>query len=61
MLNAVKISGRTKNGLGIDFFNALTENTTARIKTTTEQMNGDITTSNRKEVINPFSNYDIIA
>jgi hypothetical protein len=60
MLNAVKISGRTKNGLGIGFFNAITENTTARIKTTTEQINGDITTSNRREVVNPFSNYNIM-
>ena len=60
MLNAVKISGRTKNGLGIGFFNAITENTAASIKTTTEQINGDVTTSNRKEVINPFSNYNIM-
>lgn len=60
MLNAVKISGRTKNGLGVGFFNAITENTKATIKTTTEQMNGDVTTTTRKEVINPFSNYNIM-
>ena len=60
MLNAVKISGRTKKGLGIGFFNAVTENTSASIKTTAEQINGATTTSNRKEVINPFSNYNIM-
>ncbi len=32
MLNAVKISGRTKKGLGIGFFNAITEKTEATIK-----------------------------
>ncbi|TXD48287.1 DUF5916 domain-containing protein [Polaribacter sp. IC073] len=63
MLNAVKISGRTKNGLGIGFFNAITENTEATIKTTTEQMNGGTSTkrtTTRKVVINPFSNYNIL-
>ena len=63
MLNAVKISGRTKNGLGIGFFNAITENTEATIRTTTEQMNNGVTTETtaiRKEVINPFSNYNIM-
>ncbi|AUC83950.1 hypothetical protein CW731_00990 [Polaribacter sp. ALD11] len=63
MLNAVKISGRTKSGLGIGFFNAITENTEATIKTTTEQMNGGKTTetiTTRKEVISPFTNYNIM-
>ncbi len=32
LLNAVKISGRTKKGLGIGFFNAITEETEASIK-----------------------------
>ncbi|WP_438988581.1 DUF5916 domain-containing protein [Polaribacter sp.] len=53
MLNAVKISGRTKKGLGIGFFNAITETTKATIKNnTTEQT--------RQEVINPFTNYNIL-
>jgi hypothetical protein len=63
MLNALKISGRTKGGLGVGFFNAITENTEASIRTTTQQINGGITTetiTNRKEVINPFSNYNIM-
>lgn len=53
MLNAVKISGRTKKGLGIGFFNAITEKTEATIKNNTT---GEI----RKEVIDPFTNYNIL-
>lgn len=53
MLNAIKISGRTKNGLGIGFFNAITENTVATIKDT-------ITNTIRETSINPLSNYNIL-
>ncbi|ARV05402.1 hypothetical protein BTO04_01260 [Polaribacter sp. SA4-10] len=63
MLNAVKISGRTKKGLGIGFFNAITEKTDATIRTKTEQINGSTTNetiTNRKEVISPFTNYNIL-
>ncbi|MCI2227877.1 DUF5916 domain-containing protein [Polaribacter sp. MSW13] len=63
MLNAVKISGRTKSGLGIGFFNAITEKTQATIKTTTEQTNGGATSktiTTRKEVIDPFTNFNIL-
>ena len=53
MLNAVKISGRTKNGLGIGFFNAITEETKATVK--------NIDTEETREVItNPLSNYNIM-
>ncbi|WP_343330371.1 DUF5916 domain-containing protein [Polaribacter staleyi] len=53
MLNAVKVSGRTKDGLGIGFFNAITEKTEATIKNNT-------TGDTRKEVIAPFTNYNIL-
>jgi len=53
MLNAIKISGRTKNGLGIGFFNAITDKTEATIK---NNSTGNI----RKEITNPFSNYNIL-
>lgn len=53
MLNAVKISGRTKGGLGIGFFNAITEKTEATIR---NNNTGEI----RKEVIDPFTNYNIL-
>lgn len=51
-LNALKISGRTKKGLGIGFFNAITEETEARIR------NND-TQEIRKEVVEPIANYNI--
>jgi hypothetical protein len=53
LINTVKISGRTKNGLGIGFLNAITEKTYATIKNTD-------TDSTRKEVIEPLTNYNIL-
>ncbi|REH00376.1 DUF5916 domain-containing protein [Flavobacterium aquicola] len=53
LLNAVKISGRTKKGLGIGFLNAVTEKTFATIKDT---MSLEV----RKEVIEPLANYNIV-
>ncbi len=52
LLNALKISGRTKRNLGIGFFNAITEKTVARIKNTE-------TNTVREEVIEPIANYNI--
>jgi len=52
-LNAIKISGRTKNGLGIGVFNAITEESFANIKDT-------ITGESRKEVVEPFANYNVL-
>ncbi len=52
LLNALKISGRTKGNLGIGFFNAITEKTEIRITDT-------ITGAVRKEVVEPISNYNI--
>ncbi len=51
-LNAVKVSGRTKNGLGIGFFNAITEKTKANV------INTD-TGEKRSEVVEPLANYNI--
>ncbi len=53
MLNAIKVSGRTKKGLGIGFFNAITGKTEASILNNT-------TKETRKEVTNPVSNYNIL-
>lgn len=52
MLNAVKLSGRTKKGLGIGVFNAVTEKTTAKIKNI---ISGEI----RSEVTEPLANYNL--
>ncbi len=53
LLNAVKISGRTEKGLGIGFLNAVTEKTKATI------LNND-TGEERKEVIEPLTNYNML-
>lgn len=63
MLNAVKISGRTKSGLGIGFFNAITEQTETTVERTEEtQIGSDITTTKNqyKVVTEPFANYNIM-
>ncbi|WP_204345246.1 DUF5916 domain-containing protein [Psychroserpens algicola] len=52
VLNAVKVSGRTKKGLGVGFFNAITEKTDARILNTE-------TGETRTETVEPFTNYNI--
>lgn len=52
-LNALKLSGRTKKGLGIGFFNAITEKTEATIK-------NNVTDETRKEVVEPLANYNIL-
>lgn len=53
LLNAVKISGRTDGGLGIGFFNAVTEKTYAGIRNTGT---GEV----RKELVEPLTNYNIV-
>jgi Domain of unknown function (DUF5916) len=53
LLNAIKVSGRTKGELGIGFFNAITEKTYATVRDT-------ITGTSRKILVEPVSNYNII-
>ncbi len=53
LINATKISGRTKGGLGIGFLNALTEDTYAIIQ---NKNNG----TTRKELIEPLSNFNVL-
>ena len=65
LLNALKVSGRTKNGLGIGVFNAITENTEATITKTEEIYNSNTNSletfiTNRREVVEPLSNYNIL-
>lgn len=54
LLNALKISGRTKKGLGIGVLNAVTKITYADIRNV---INGN----ERQEVIEPLSNYNVFA
>lgn len=53
LINAVKISGRTKSGLGIGVLNAITENTTVQVE------NADTNTS-RLETLQPLANYNVM-
>lgn len=53
VLNAVKVSGRTKKGLGLGVFNSITESTKATLRDT-------LTGAVRKEEVEPFTNYNII-
>ncbi len=53
VLNAIKVSGRTKDGLGLGFFNSFTEKAEATIE------NID-TGDQRKQVVEPFTNYNIV-
>ena len=53
LINALKVSGRTKNGLGIGFLNAVTEITTAKIRNKDDQ-------SIRSEIVEPLTNYNVL-
>ncbi len=53
LLNAIKVSGRTKKGLGIGVFNAITERTEAAIKDT-------ITGETREIETEPLANYNVL-
>jgi len=53
LLNAIKMSGRLKNGLGIGIFNAITESTKALALDTLQNQT-------REQVIEPLTNYNIL-
>ena len=52
LINATKISGRTKKGLGVGFFNAVTKRMFAQVENDAKQI--------RKVETNPLTNYNII-
>lgn len=53
LINALKVSGRTKKGLGIGVLNAITENTSVQIR------NSESNTS-RPETLQPLTNYNVM-
>ena len=53
LLNALKVSGRTKNGLGIGVLNAITEKTFGTIL-------NKVTKESRSEIIEPLTNYNVL-
>ncbi|MDD3459069.1 MAG: DUF5916 domain-containing protein, partial [Weeksellaceae bacterium] len=52
LINAVKVSGRTRKNLGIGIFNAVTERAYAKVKNIS-------TGESRKELVEPFANYNV--
>ncbi len=52
ILNAVKVSGRTKKGLGIGFLNSITEKTYAKVYNTDTEIQ-------RKVLLEPLTNYNV--
>ncbi|CAH0336899.1 hypothetical protein FVB9288_02628 [Flavobacterium sp. CECT 9288] len=53
LINAFKVSGRTKGGLGVGILNAVTEKTTASIRNT-------VTGATREQVVEPLANYNVL-
>jgi hypothetical protein len=53
LLNAIKVSGRTKDNLGVGFFNVITEKTYASVK-------NEETGSIRNVLVEPLTNYSIL-
>ena len=53
LINAIKISGRTDNKLGIGFFNAITKKSTATLQDTLNQ-------STREVILEPLTNYNVL-
>lgn len=60
LLNALKVSGRTQNGLGIGLLNAVTEKTEATIRKTTTNPDNTQTISDRNVVVEPLSNFNVL-
>ena len=60
LLNALKVSGRTKNGLGVGVLNAITEKTDVTIRKTITNLDNSTRFEDRKEVVEPLSNFNII-
>ncbi|MCX2680516.1 DUF5916 domain-containing protein [Galbibacter sp. EGI 63066] len=52
LLNAVKVSGRTDKGLGIGFFNGITERTYADVRDTVSNETRDV-------MVEPLANYNV--
>ncbi len=60
LLNALKISGRTKSGLGIGVLNAITEKTNAIVRKNTINPDNSETISERDVVVEPLANYNVL-
>lgn len=52
LLNAIKVSGRNNDGLGIGFLNAITKKTTVNIRNTEDN-------TSRSAIVSPLTNYNV--
>jgi hypothetical protein len=59
LLNALKISGRNSDGLGVGFLNAITEKTDVIVKKTTTNSLNEVVIEERKETVSPLTNYNV--
>ncbi|WP_231717809.1 DUF5916 domain-containing protein [Nonlabens sp. YIK11] len=59
LLNAVKVTGRNRRGLGIGFLNAFTEKTEATIERVDVTGANDTIISRRKVITEPITNYNV--
>lgn len=53
LLNAVKVSGRTKGGFGLGFFNAITDNVYLEVI-------DSLTLEKREELLDPLTNFNVL-
>ncbi len=53
LINAIKVSGRTDNKLGIGFFNAITKKSVATLQDTLNQ-------NTREVILEPLTNYNVL-
>ena len=65
VLNALKVSGRTKKGLGVGIFNSITEKTYATVRSTDITMSSETepletVITDRQVLVEPLTNYNII-
>ncbi|WP_298533535.1 DUF5916 domain-containing protein [uncultured Algibacter sp.] len=64
LINAIKVSGRTRKGLGVGFFNAITKETYTTIETSEIKNEGtseeETVKTRRTELVEPLTNYNIM-
>ena len=59
LLNAIKISGRDNDGLGIGFLNAITKETSVIIKKTSRNNLNEEIIEERRAIVSPLTNYNV--
>jgi len=60
LINATKVSGRTKTGTGLGFFNALTNQTYLRVGRDSISSEGDTLQAERQVLADPLTNFNVV-